>query len=191
MERFKNSLLSRLEAKVKIKLGVDCKADIQEKTIENYNTFLTLKSKVDSRAKEKVNLNQDLEVEYNWTDIDNKKLENKVNLQILRNQIEVLKRQSTKIKEVTNAILSYNTAFEKAIADYVNGGSDQIINVLLAKIKRFLNENKYNAFNSIETFNNYEELNEISEKVEVLKVKLENSEEWERAHKSREIAKRK
>lgn len=191
MKKRKYSSLCRLDTKIKIKLGLDTKADIQDKIIEEYNKFLELKNQIVNYAKEKIELKSDLEVKYKWIDIDNNQLENKEKLLILKNQMEILKRSSRESKEMTNASISYRSAFEQAIINYINNGNDEIINILVNKMKNQILENKYNSFNFVTNYEEYEDIIKIVEKIETLKVQLKYSEDWENAHRNKKIIERK
>ncbi len=187
MKRLGKILFSRLDTKVKTEIGVYSRADVQEKVLDEYSKFLDTKDKIESQAKGSIMKDPTILVEYDWIDVDSNIRKSKDKLHILRNQIEVLKQCRDKVKELTNANIAFSKALEQAIIDYINSGNDQVVELLFAKIKKIVLENKYKSFNFVKKIDNYEDIIKIGERVEYLKLQLVNSSEWDIAHKSREI----
>lgn len=193
---FGKKLFARMDAKAKSVLGLYTTADIQDAVVEQHTEFLYLREKLDKRAEEKLMEDPTVEVVYNWVDVDAKNRRNKDNLHVLKNQIEILKRSTSKIKELTNTTISYQAALKQAIADYVNKNSDYVTNGIITQLNRYLKENKFRAFElvldpvtkkRIEKIDNYNDIVNICDQIEVIKCQIEYSEEWILAHKSRDI----
>ena len=72
MKKFGKNILSHLNAKTKIGLGINTPADIQDFAVNQYKEVLALKEQIDKRAESKLSENPTIEVIYNWTDVDAK-----------------------------------------------------------------------------------------------------------------------
>lgn len=185
-----------MDTKTKLSLGVPSRADVQDAMDKQYIDFLGLKIKIDDVVERRLKENPNIEVIYTWIDINSKKRMGKEILQVLKNEIEVLKHRGADAKDVTNIMLSYEGALNQAISDYVNSKSDYAIQTYITQMNRYLRENKYGAFNGIcdlvnnrriENVQRYSEIVDICKQIELIQLRLRNSEEWARAHKSRDI----
>ena len=192
-QRAGTTIGSRTSARAATALGVDTEADIQDAQVEQYEELLTISENIDKQAEKEVLKNSPTKINYTWTDSTGTVRNSVGDLAILKNQVEALRGSGANAAQITNAENAYNGALSKAKEDYIHKTTDAIIVFNRDKADKMIKANKNNAFGDIKTSTGVNEIHSaadlkaIKQATEVAKLKLENSQEWERAHKSKNI----